>query len=156
VQAPARPRFARGGLPAGRFFEALQARLHALLPAGPWSFRARRGHGLLKLDCGHPETHFEGWHHRSLGRFEVGLHFEGSAELNQAATGFFRGRILEVKSALPRAELEPWDRGWSRLYETFPAPALDQSVLEEAAARLAAYVVHLQPLVDAFWKEGQP
>jgi len=56
--------------------------------------------------------------------------------------------MLEVKAQLPRAELEPWDRGWSRLYETLPASQLDEGVLEDAASRMAGYIVTLQPLLD--------
>ena len=40
--------------------------------------------------------------------------------------------MVEVKAALRRAELEPWDRGWSRLYETVPAARLDDEVVREA------------------------
>jgi len=83
----------------------------------------------------------------------VGLHFEGSRELNAAGLDYFRARIVEVKGGLPRAELEPWDRGWTRLYETFPALSLDTHALEETAERMGRYVVTLQPLLDEFWSE---
>src|SRR2546429_2666011 len=75
----------------------------------------------MKLHFGEPAFHYEAWHHTGAGRLEVGLHFEASAVENQAAFDFFRSRMVEVKASLPRAELEPWDRGWSRLYETVPA-----------------------------------
>jgi hypothetical protein len=51
---------------------------------------------------------------------------------------------------LPRAELEPWDRGWTRLYETLPAPQLDEIVLVNAIERLDAYVTTLQPMLLGF------
>ena len=89
----------------------------------------------------------------SDGRLEVGLHFEGAPDENQATFEFFRPRMIEVKASLPRAELEPWDRGWSRLYETFPAPNLDEQVLDGAVERLAGYITTLQPLVDLFLKD---
>ena len=60
--------------------------------------------------------------------------------------------MVEVKAGLPRAELEPWDRGWSRLYETLPAARLDERVLGDAVECLAVYVVTLQPMVDEFWR----
>jgi hypothetical protein len=83
------------------------------------------------------------------------LHFEGPAELNQQAFDFFRPRMVEIKATLPRAELEPWDRGWSRLYETLPAAQLDDLVMESAVERLAAYITTLEPLVTVFWNDGR-
>jgi hypothetical protein len=140
-------------LSAGDFFQALAATLARRLPAQLRDFEAVRGRGrLLKLEYGHPETHFEAWHHRAAGRLEVGLHFEGERELNGAAHVFFRGRIVEIKRALPRAELEPWDRGWARLYETVPAPELSDRSLSQAAERLTAYVTVLQPMLTDFWE----
>jgi hypothetical protein len=55
-----------------------------------------------------------------------------------------------VKARLPRAELEPWDRGWSRLYETLGAAQLDEAVLDDAGDRLCAYITTLEPLMVQF------
>jgi hypothetical protein len=107
----------------------------------------------MKLHYGRPEFHYEAWHHTGAGRLEIGLHFEGSNAENQEAFEFFRGHMLEVKAQLPRAELEPWDRGWSRLYETLPAPQLDEEVLDDTASRMAGYIVTLQPLLDNLKKD---
>lgn len=135
------------------FFSTLRKGLKSRLPAGLRAFESGRGHGrLIKLHYGHPELHYEVWHHTGVGKLEIGLHFEGGAELNQRAFDFFRERIVEVKAQLPRAELEPWDRGWSRLYETLSAPQLDEALADQGAARLAEYVKTLQPLVETFWK----
>jgi hypothetical protein len=108
---------------------------------------------VIKFHYGRAETHYEAWHHPGIGRIEVGLHFEGDRDLNTAALGFFRDRMVEVKGGLPLAELEPWDRGWARLYETFPIPDQDADAVAESARRLAAYIVTLQPLVEQFWSE---
>jgi hypothetical protein len=58
--------------------------------------------------------------------------------------------MIEIKAHLPHAELEPWDRGWSRLYETLSAPQLDDSVLDRAVELMVDYIVTLQPLLDSF------
>jgi len=58
--------------------------------------------------------------------------------------------MVEVKAALRRAELEPWDRGWSRLYETLPAPVLDEHVMAAAIDLLHDYITTLQPMVTQF------
>lgn len=107
----------------------------------------------MKIHFGEPAFHYEVWHHTGAGRLEVGLHFESSPPRNQAGFEFFRGRMVEVKASLPRAELEPWDRGWCRLYETIPAPRLDGAVLQHAGALVTAYVSALQPLLVEFLEQ---
>jgi hypothetical protein len=108
---------------------------------------------LVKLHYDRSEFHYEAWHHTGIGRLEIGLHFEGSPAENQAAFEFFRARMIEVKAGLPNAELEPWDRGWSRLYETLPAPQLDDGVLDAAVELMSAYIVTLQPMLSSFAKD---
>ena len=131
------------------FFVELRKQLKRSLPADLRDFHTLRGQGrLMKLHFGDPSFHYEAWHHNGAGRLEVGLHFEASAARNQAAFDFFRSRMVEVKARLPRAELEPWDRGWCRLYETVPAPRLDGEVLEATRALMAEYVTTLQPLLQ--------
>lgn len=138
------------------FFTALRKDLKARLPKFLRDFRTTRGRGrLMKLHFGEPAFHYEAWHHAGAGRLEVGLHFESSAADNQAAFEFFRSRMVEVKAGLPRAELEPWDRGWSRLYETLPATRLDDQVLGQTAACMADYVVILQPMLEQFLRSRQ-
>ena len=135
------------------FFTELRKRLKQRLPSELRDFRTTRGRGrLMKVYFGEPAFHYEAWHHTGAGRLEVGLHFESSAADNQAAFDFFRARMVEVKSLLARAELEPWDRGWTRLYETVPAARLDDVVLDDAVECMAAYVVALQPLLDEFMR----
>lgn len=141
----------RDVLAPGDFFLAFRKELKRSLPAERRDFKWLRGRGrLIKVHYGDPQFHFEGWHHTGAGRFEVGLHFESSPERNQAAFEYFRPRMVEVKAGVPRAELEPWDRGWCRLYETLPAPRLDATVVEAAAGTMAAYIAALQPMLEQF------
>ena len=138
------------------FFAALRKGLKPKLSAPMRDFRTSRGRGrLMKVYFDEPAFHYEAWHHTGVGRMEVGLHFEASTVENEAAFEFFRSRMVEVKASLPRAELEPWDRGWSRLYETLPAARLDEDVLWRTVDCVATYVVNLQPLVEQFWKESR-
>lgn len=131
------------------FFDTLPVSLAPRLPVELRGFDTRRGPGrLLKFDYGRPEVHFEAWHHVAAGRFEVGLHLEGSPAANQARFQLLAARIVEIRGRLPHAELEPWDRGWCRLYETFAATALTSTVLDAAARRLAAYMTTLQPMLE--------
>jgi hypothetical protein len=138
-------------LAASDFFSALPLAVAPRLPIELRGFETVGGRGrLLKFHYGRSQVHFEAWHHAAAGKLELGLHFEGTPALNTAALNYFRERMVEIKAGLPRAELEPWDRGWSRLYETLPAPVLDDVVLATAGARLAAYMTTLQPLLEAF------
>lgn len=142
------------------FFSEVRKGVKAALPAGMRDFKTTRGRGrLMKLYFAEPAFHYEAWHHAGQGRLEVGLHFEAGRADNDAAFDFFRSRMVEVKAGLPRAELEPWDRGWSRLYETLPAARLDDGVVRDAVGCMSAYVVTLQPLLERFlrsreWKQS--
>ncbi len=141
-------------LAPAEFFAGVRKGLKASLPESLRRFEVGRGHSrLLKIHYGRPELHFEAWHHTGDGRLEVGLHFEGPAALNQSAFGYFRARMVEVKAQLPRAELEPWDRGWCRLYETLPAPLLDERAQDATLDRMGAYITVLQPMVYGFLEE---
>jgi len=143
-------------LAPSEFFGGLRKRVKEKLPAALRRFRTSRGRGrLMKLYFEEPAFHFEAWHHTGAGRLEIGLHFEAGAAENEAAFAFFRARMVEVKAGLPRAELEPWDRGWTRLYETIAAPRLDDGVLDAAVERMSEYVITLQPMVELFLKESR-
>lgn len=143
-------------LAPGDFFAGLRKGLKSKLPEELRKFDSGRGRGrLIKVHFDHSETHYEVWHHTGAGRLEVGLHFEGDQELNQKAFDYFRARMVEVKAGLPHAELEPWDRGWSRLYETIPAAQLDERAQDEATDLLASYVMTIQPMLQAFWRETE-
>ncbi len=136
------------------FFAGVRTELRSRLPAGLRRFQIGRGHSrLLKIHYTRPEIHFEAWHHPGDGRLEIGLHFEGTRDFNEAAFAYFRGRMVEVKAMLPRAELEPWDRGWSRLYETVRAHHLTAEVQDAAAGLLGRYIEALQPMVARFLEE---
>ena len=134
------------------FFTALRKALKKSLPPSLRDFHTARQGRLMKLHFGEPAFHYEAWHHTGAGRLEVGLHFEAAASENQAAFDFFRARMVEVKAGLPRAELEPWDRGWTRLYETVPAAGLDDQVLDRTVECMTDYVVTLQPMLEQFFR----
>jgi hypothetical protein len=146
---------ARGAeIAPAEFFAGVRKDVKARLPEQLRRFELGRGHSrLLKIHYGRPEIHFEAWHHTGDGRLEVGLHLEGTAAFNDRGFDFFRTRMVEVKAMLPRAELEPWDRGWSRLYETVSAPHLDERARAATVGLLVGYIEALQPMVERFLKE---
>ncbi len=149
-----RVRVRRDAMAPAEFFAGVRKGLKATLPEKLRPFEIGRGHSrLLKIHYGRPELHFEAWHHTGDGRLEVGLHFEGTAALNDSAFDYFRARMVEVKAQLPRAELEPWDRGWSRLYETLRAATLDERAQDAVQERMGAYITALQPMLLGFLEE---
>lgn len=129
------------------FASELSRETSRLLPERLRHFKHRRQGRLFKLHYGAPEAHFEVWPHARTGRLEIGLHLEGKPDFNRRGFDILRSRMVEIKGALPAAELEPWDRGWCRMYQTIAAPALDMDLARRAAELLAAYVATLQPVV---------
>lgn len=56
-------------------------------------------------------------------------------------------RLVEIKARLgSRIDLEPWDRGWVRLYETHPMEGFDPAAVSRTAARVAELIRVLWPL----------
>lgn len=45
-----------------------------------------------------------------------------------------------------RLDLEPWDRGWIRLYETHPVEVFDAGRVAGTAARMAELIEVLWPM----------
>ncbi|TMF22401.1 MAG: hypothetical protein E6I31_07560 [Chloroflexi bacterium] len=68
-----------------------------------------------------PRLHFEAWWHANSGRLELGLHLEATPALNERIAAGLARQLLMIKARLgQQLDLEPWDRGWIRLYETYP------------------------------------
>jgi hypothetical protein len=84
------------------------------------------------------------------GLIEIGLHFESTDRArNLALLAGFSRRMVEVKASLGlQWEAEPWDKGWTKVYETVPYEPFSGEVLESVAARLARAIVVLQPIWD--------
>ena len=94
-----------------------------------------------------PHLHFEAWWHANTGRLELGLHLESTPALNDhIATGLAR-QLLVIKARLgERLDLEPWDKGWIRLYETYPVEVFDRERVTVTASRMAELIVVLWPM----------
>jgi len=45
-------------------------------------------------------------------------------------------------------EAEMWDKGWTKVYETFPLETFDAAYVDRVATRLAQVIVVLQPILD--------
>lgn len=84
-------------------------------------------------------------------RLELGLHFESrNPQDNRRLLEGFSARMVEIKAGLgPDFEAEPWDRGWTKVYETVALENYSASYLDAVAGRLAAIVTVLHPVYIA-------
>jgi hypothetical protein len=94
-----------------------------------------------------PRLHIEAWWHATTGRLELGLHLEGPPELNQRIAAGLSRQMLMIKARLGgRLDLEPWDKGWVRLYETDPVEVFDRTRVVSTGRRVAELIQVLWPL----------
>ena len=138
-------------LTSTQFMHALPSATRGRLPSPLRKFKSLSHSWLCQLYYRDPRLHYEVWNlGERRGRIEIGLHFESRDRARNAAllAGFSR-RMVEVKAALgPQWEAEPWDRGWTKVYETVPYEPFSDEVLESIAARLARAITVLQPIWD--------
>ena len=132
------------------FFGGLPPALRPLLPRPLQRFKSvQRFSWLVQVYYDDPMLHYEVWHlGRDRGKLEIGLHFESrDRTTNERMLGGFSRHMLEVKQLLgDQFEAEPWDRGWTKVYETRPLQPLDQDFLNSVARRLAEVIEVLQPI----------
>lgn len=148
---PARPR--PGELSPRDFGAQVLTAARRKLPEVWSEARSRQRYRLVQLHFGDPAIHYEVWVHARTERIEIGLHFEAERERNARWLQTLDERLIEIKADLGiEWELEPWDRGWVRLYRTLPPQLLTPELADTAGAYLAALVGVLQPILD----EGAP
>jgi len=129
---------------------ALPAATRACLPQNLRGFKSASRSWLCQLYYRDPRLHYEVWNlGERRGLIEIGLHFESQDRArNLALLAGFSRRMVEVKASLgPQWEAEPWDRGWTKVYETVPYQPFGDDVLESIAARLARAMAVLQPMM---------
>jgi hypothetical protein len=82
------------------------------------------------------------------GRLEIGLHFESTdRELNARLLDGMLSHLFEIKAELgPSFEAEPWDKGWTKVYETILLEPFNAEYLERVAARMAQVIDVLEPM----------
>jgi hypothetical protein len=113
---------------------------------------------ILQLYYGSPEVHFEVQPHVGRGIIELGLHFEGQPEANEAWAGLVAARAHELSAALgPAWELEEWTASWRRLHRTWRFEQLTGELGREVAGQLRTALAVLQPvLVEGRALLGEP
>ncbi len=130
---------------------AIPPATQAKLPQALQNFKVARRSWLVQLYYDDPLIHYEvvtlGIKRREL---EIGLHFESrNAAVNERLLDGFMQHLFEIKAELgDRFEAEMWDKGWAKVYETFPMETFDAAYVDQVAGRLAQVIVVLQPILE--------
>jgi hypothetical protein len=138
-------------LSSSQFMAALPAATQAALPTGWPRLRSAHRSWLCQLYPRDPLLHYEIWNlGAQRGKIELGLHFESRDHaLNARLLTHFSRRMVAVKATLgPQWEAEPWDKGWTKVYEVLPYEAFSTDTLAATAQRLARAIAVLQPIWD--------
>jgi len=121
------------------------------LPKTLQGFKVARRSWLVQLYYTDPLLHYEvvtlGV---KRGELEIGLHFESrNATLNARLLDGMTRHLIEIKAELGEGfEAEMWDRGWTKVYETFPMETFNEAYVDRVATRLAQVIVVLQPILE--------
>ncbi len=126
---------------------ALPDMIRPLLPAALRDFHAGARWTIVQLHYGNRDLHYEAGHRAKARIIEIGLHFEAADLTNARLLGAFRQHERAIRRALPAAQLEEWDRGWTRIWEPVAAETLDAELQREVAGCLARYVATLEPML---------
>lgn len=98
-----------------------------------------------------PKIHYEAWFHWRSGRLELGLHGEQDPRTNERLFDAYDRHIVEIKARLGETiELERWDKGWIRIYESWPCEKVDHPFQTRMIDRLARIISVLQPICEDF------
>jgi hypothetical protein len=104
---------------------------------------------LVQIYYDDPRMHYEVWNlGPRRGRLEIGLHFESrERELNARLLEAMLAHLFEIKAELgPSFEAEPWDKGWTKVYETIELEPFSAEYLERVAVRTAQVMGVLEPI----------
>ena len=128
--------------------DAVRPHLPPTLRDFQWHARA----WLVQIHYGQPALHYEIWSMAYRDLLELGLHFEQrDPAANARLLAYFDAHAIAIKAELgERVEVEPWDKGWAKVYETWPLEPFELPFVEKVASRLAQMIAYLQPLLDGF------
>jgi len=103
---------------------------------------------MVKLWFGNKDLHYECGVYQRRKVVELGLHFESDAFTNQVLLGALRGHAKTIARKLPDARIEPWDKGWARVWQPIALQPFDEPFSAQVATTLAKYVRVLEPILE--------
>jgi hypothetical protein len=142
-------------LTSGQFMVALPAAVKLHLPSQLQKFKTSTRGWLCQLYYRDPRLHYEVWNMgERRGVLELGLHFESKdRQTNDKLLIGFCKHMIEVKATLgSQWEAEPWDKGWTKVYETIPYEPFSTDLLERVSKRLAKTMTILNPIWEMVQK----
>ena len=129
-------------------FRAIPPLMRAELPADLRTFNWSATSWMAKAWYGNRALHYEIWVRHSVKVVELGLRFEADALTNARLYGAFRSRAAEVRRALgDDAQIERWDKGWTRVWERFSLQKIDDDYAAMIQTRFVDYVRVLEPIL---------
>ena len=136
---------------SSEFMKAMPEAVRPHLPPALRDFRWHARSWLVQLYFGHPRVHYEVWRLQRRNLLELGLHFEHrDRRVNARLLEHFDACAIAIKAELAdQVEVEPWDKGWAKVYLTLPLEPFEPPYLESVALQLARMIVVLQPLLEA-------
>ncbi len=133
-----------------QFFRDLPEGVRSRLPPELHDFIYKPRGSLAQLYYADPRVHFEAWFHWRTSRLELGLHFEKDERTNDRLFEAFDRHIVEIKASLGESiDLERWDKGWCRLYETWPCEKPDRAFRQQMTDRFARIIAVLEPIYES-------
>lgn len=131
------------------FRAAVPEAVRAALPPHYRHFNSQLKYNFVQFWYGRPYFHFEVAVQARTESVEVGLHLEHrNASLNQQIHDFLDENFIEIRAELGEIWLEKWDKGWHKLYKTFPfAAPFSAADLQTVAEEVARQIVVLQPML---------
>ena len=137
-------------LPA-QFISQVATQAASALRSSGFDFQIQTRGRLVKLWSGSDMAiHYEVAAHERDARLEIGFHMEAEPEVNEALYRDLDKCLLEIQASLGSSVwLEPWDKGWVRLYETQPLWPLDSVRVDETVERLVELISTVQPIFEA-------
>jgi len=138
-------------------FKDLPVELRERLPSDLRHFTYKPQGSLAQVYYQDPKVHYEVWFHWRSGRLELGLHFERDERSNGRLFDRYDRHIIEIKALLGESvELERWDRGWARIYETWPCEKVDRAFREQIIERLSRLIQVLESFGDRYQSATLP
>ncbi len=145
-----------GVLPGARlrpsqFIAHVARQVIASLQAEGLAFHVNARSRLVKFWSGSdPSIHYEVWVHEREARLEIGFHLEADEAHNAALYRELDKCLLDIQFQLGSGVwLEPWDKGWARLYETHPLWPLDTTRADDTSERMVVFVRAVQPVYES-------
>ena len=131
------------------FMKAIPDAVRPHLPPALHDFQWHARAWLVQIHYGQPALHYEVWSMAYRNLLELGLHFEQrDPAANARLLAYFDTHAIAIKAELgERVEVEPWDKGWAKVYETWPLEPFEPPFVEKVAGRLAQMIAYLQPLL---------